>query len=366
MHPGGGVIGAAQPLVAVVLALALAGCGGLSQPAERSAGEGGAALPAWVTDPPSGSGYAYGVGSAPIHADPASALARAQDRARTELLKRLEVTVSGRTRTTRRRTVEGGESRVTRSILDTVDSRVAETRLRHVEILETHAAEGGETAYALARLDRAAAQQALVGEIEALDARLREIAARDPGGSRLQRLRALMPALGLFAERRAAWGKLRLVAAGEPGRRLPEDLRALEERIQGLLDALEVALRPQDEPSRRTASALRRALTQEGVRVREEGEEGDLLLRYATAWRTLERDGRSFVFADGSVTVLDRRGAVINEFRERVKAGSVDAGLARDRAVGRLAEGLAARLGEGLLESVERAAGRDGHKGGQS
>lgn len=365
MSPAGKIV--AAWLSAAALALAGCGGGGLSKPAERPAGGEDAAPPAWVTEPPSGGGYAYGVGSAPIYADPASALSRAQDRARAELLKRLEVTVSGRTRTTRRRTVEGGESRVTRSVMDTVDSRVAETRLRHVEIVETHAAEGGETAYALARLDRAAAQQALIGEIEALDARLREIAARDPGGARLQRLRALMPALGLLAERRAAWERLRLIAAGDPGHRLPEALRALEARITGLLDALVVALRPEDQPSRRMASALRRALTQEGVRVQEgEGVGGDLLLRYATAWRTLERDGRSFVFADGSVTVLDRRGAVINEFRERVKAGSVDAGLARDRAVGRLAERLAARLGESLLASLERAAGRDGHKGGQS
>lgn len=340
-------------------AFLLGGClgGGPSVPAEDSAGAGGG-IPAWVTSPPSGGGYAYGVGSAEIYADPASALNRAQDQARTELIKRLEVTVSGTTTATRGRTVEGGKSRVTRSIMDTVESRVPETQLANIEIAKTHAAKGGDTAYALAKLNRSQAELSLISQIEDIDARIREIAGKDPGGGdRLDRLKALMPALPLLEERRQVLRKLQLVAERDPGHRLPSEFRALQDTIGGLLDSLVVVLQPKGESTRKMDSTLRKALADEGVQVREGGR-GDLTLRYEAGLRTVNRDGRSFVFADGNVTVLDGRGNVIDEFQERVKAGSVDPGVAQDRAVGRLAEGLGTKLGESLLDSFERAAGR--------
>ncbi|HKJ70681.1 MAG TPA: LPP20 family lipoprotein [Gammaproteobacteria bacterium] len=343
-------------------ALVLAGCLGAAPAGPdrnqgASAGASGGEVPAWVTSPPSGGGYAYGVGSAEIYADPASALNRAQDRARAELLKRLEVTVSGSTTASRSRTVEDGDSRITRSVMDTVASRVPETELRNIEIARTFAAEGADTAYALARLNRTEAEMDLAGRIEVLDARIREIAGRDPGGGRLQRLKALMPALPLLEERAGVLDKLQLVAVHDPGHRLPEAFRSLQRRIAGLLDSLVVVLRPQGEASRKMDSGLRQALADQGVQVRESGS-GDLALRYQAGLRSVRRDGRSFVFADGNVTVLDGGGGVIDEFQARVKAGSVDPGVARDRAVGRLAEGLGSKLGERLLDSFEQAAGR--------
>jgi hypothetical protein len=339
-------------------ALALAGCMGGSPAGPSNGASPGGGLPGWVTSPPSKPGYAYGVGSAEIYADPASALNRAQDQARTELIKRLEVTVSGTTEASRSRTVDGGQSRVTRSIMDTVKSRVPETQLANIEIIRTHAEKGGESAYALARLDRVRAEESLTAEIEDIDARIREIAGGDPGrADRLDRLKALMPALPLLEERRQVLRKLQLVAVDDPGHRLPAAFRELQDTIAGLLDSLVVVLRPKGESTRKMDSTLRKALADEGVQVREGGR-GDLILRYEAGLRTVTRDGRSFVFADGNVTVLDGAGNVIDEFQERVKAGSVDAGVAQDRAVGGLAEGLGTKLGESLLESFERAAGR--------
>lgn len=348
-----------RALVAGVAALGLGGClgGGPSVPAEDGASGGSGGVPQWVTSPPSGGGYAYGVGSAEIYGDPASALNRAQDQARSELIKRLEVTVSGQTEARRARTTEDGESRVTRSIMDTVKSRIPETELANIEIAETHAKKGGDNAYALARLNRSEAEMNLIGEIDSIDARIREIAGQDPGGDRLQRLKALMPALPLLEERSQVLRKLQLVAERDPGHRLPSEFRALQDRIAGLLDSLVVVLRPKGESTRKMDSTLRKALADEGVQVREGGS-GDLVLRYEAGLRTVRRDGRNFVFADGNVTVLDGGGNVIDEFQERVKAGSVDEGVARDRAVGRLAEGLGSKLGESLLDSFERAAGR--------
>jgi len=346
-----------RSLLAGAAVLTLAGCFGGGPQVKEDSGSAGGGLPAWVTSPPSGGGYAYGVGSAEVVVDPASALNRAQDKARSELLKRLEVTVSAETTSRSQREVSGGESQVTRSLMDTVRSRVAETELANIEISETHVDKGGGTAYALARLNRTQAEMELGNELQSLDKRVREVAQSDPGGDRLDRLKALMPALPLLAERKGLYEKLQLVAEGDPGHRRPAEFRELQGTIADLLDSLVVVLQPKGEGSRKMDSTLRRALSEEGVQVREGGS-GDLVLRYEAGLRSVDRDGRHFVFADGNVTVLDASGNVIDEFQNRVKAGSVNPDVASDRALARLAEGLGEKLGASLLKSFERAAGR--------
>lgn len=343
------------PLLAASLVLPLSGClggGAAIKEAESEAKASGP--PEWALSVPSDDGMAYGVGSAKVYTDPTSALNRAQDQARTELVKRLEVTVSGETVSRQSRTREDGESRVTRSIMDTVRSQVEDTELANIEITETHVDRGGETAYALARLNRTRAEMDLIGELREIDESIQEVNGKPSQGNTLTQLRALMPALPMLAERESVHRKLSLVASGNPGHRKPAEFRQLETRIADLLDSLVVVLRPSGDSSRKLDSTLRRALSDEGVQVRESGD-GDLTLRYDGGLRTVQRDGRNFVFADGNVTVLDRDGRVIAEFQERVKAGSVDPGIARDRAIGKLARGLGEKLAGSLLESFKRA-----------
>jgi hypothetical protein len=300
----------------------------------------------------------YGVGSAEVFADPASALNRAQDQARSELIKQLKVTVSGQTELRRSQTMRNGNSQVTSSIMEIVRSRVTETELANIGIAETHVDRQGGTAFALAQLDRVKAARDLKTKLDEVDERIREIANEaSGGGDRLEQLKVLMPALPLLSERENIFSKLRLVAEGSPGQRMPADFRDLQDRIADLLDSLVVVLEPRGQSSRKMDSTLRRALSEQGVKVRESGE-GDLILRYEAGLRTVSQDGRSFVFADGNVTVLDAAGNVIDEFQERVKSGSVDANVASDRAVGKLAQGLGQKLGASLLDSFQRAQGQ--------
>lgn len=325
--------------------------------ADQSDANGMAGVPRWVTNPPSGNDMVYGVGSAEVFADPATALNRARDKARSELIKQLKVTVSGQTEMRQSQKINNGKSQVTSSIMDIVRSRVAETELANIGIAETHVDSQGSVAYALAQLDRNMAARNLADQLDELDERIRRIADETTGDDRLEQLKVLMPALPLLTERENVFGKLRLVAKGNPGHRMPAEFRALQDRVASLLDSLVVVLEPRDISSRKMDSTLRRALSEEGVKVRESGA-GDLILRYEAGLRTVTRDGRSFVFADGNVTVLDAAGNVIDEFQERVKSGSVDAGVASDRAVGKLAEGLGQKLGASLLDSFNRAGGQ--------
>lgn len=344
------------PLLIGTLSLFLTGCiGGGSVVKEAAPASSDVSNPPdWALSIPSEDGIAYGVGSAEVYTDPTSALNRAQDQARTELIKQLEVTISGETVSSQSRSMENGQSRVTRSIMDTVRSQVQETELANIEIAESHVDREGGTAYALARLDRTRAEMDLIGELKATDKAIREIEQAPAEGSRLEQLRALMPALPLLAERESQHRKLSLVATGKPGHRKPADFRRLESRVAELLDSLVVVLQPRGEGSRKLDSTLRRALSDEGVQVRESGD-GDLELRYEGGLRTVKRDGRYFVFADGNTTVMDRSGRVIAEFQERVKAGSVDPDVARDRAIAKLADGLGEKLAGSLLESFARA-----------
>jgi len=277
--------------------------------------------PAWITSPPSGDRYVYGVGSAEIYSDSASAINRAQDDARAEILKQLEVTVSGETRTSVSRSVKDGESRMSRSVMDWVKTAVPETRLTHVEVADTYVDKEAKVGYALVRFDRKAAESDLVSRIKEIDRQLREIAALEINGPRLKELKSLAPALPLFEERQETLAMLERVTSGNYGHRLPQDLRELEDRIAALLDSLIVELNPRGSGDDEMTAGLRKALTAQGVRVRENGK-GDIVLRYAVEQRLVEQDGVKFVFARSSVTVLDENGDVIDEFQKEVKDAS--------------------------------------------
>jgi hypothetical protein len=310
-------------------------------------------LPSWVISPPASDEYVYGVGSAEISKDHDSAMDRARDRARSEILKRMEVTVSGETRTSVRREVEKGKSRVTRSVMNRVRTHVSATSLTHVQQVESHVDRAEDTVYVLLRLDRDAAQADLLSRLEEIDRRLRDIAERKTEGSRLQRLEILMPALPLFEKRRQVLEKLDRLGKKGPDCRLPPELSELRDRIGSLLDSLVVVLRPLDSTSAGLDSGLRRALSRQGLRVRQSGR-GDVFLRYQAELRRIERDGVHFVFAQGSVTVLNGKGDILNEFQEKAKAASQDTVLARDRAVSELASGLGQKLADSLIISFEQ------------
>jgi len=309
-------------------------------------------LPSWVTSPPSSSQYVYGVGSAKIRADPADAMSRAKDQARTEILKRMEVTVVGRTRARVSRQVKDGKSQVTRSIMDRVQTRVSETRLRRVRPVDTYVDQKEDTAYALLRLDRDAAEADLVGQLEEIEGRLREIASRETEGARLKQLNLVMPALPLLEKRHQIVKKLHMVNGKDADFHLPADLRRLQERIATLLDSLVVVLRPRNQESEKLAAGLRKALNNQGLRVRQKGR-ADVLLRYDLDLRRIERDGVQFVFAQGAITVLNGKGDVLNEFQEKAKAASQDSWLARERALTGLARVLGQKLAESLFKSFE-------------
>ena len=323
----------------------------LEQEPSSSRDEGSGGRPSWATSPPSsGEKYVYGVGSAKVYSDTASAVSRAQDQARKEMLKRMEVTVSGETRTSSSREVRDGESSVTRSVMDRVRTEVSATKLSHVEVVDTQVDESKDTAYALVRLDRKRAKKELLKRIEEIDERLREIGRQETGGNRLSRLETLMPALALIEKRRGLLERLNRVSYDNVDMGMPDDIRELRDRIVQLLNGLVIELQPRESVNENLASGVRKALSEQGLRVGERGR-GDVVMRYAIDMRVLERDAIQVAFARGRITVLDPGGNVLSEFRHKAKGGSQDLELAKDKAAAKLAEGLGEKLAESFLKS---------------
>lgn len=331
--------------------LALVGCGG-SKPATEAAGSGGDSLPGWVNKPPEEPGKVHAVGSAPIIAgSEGRALSQAKEAARLELMKQLRVTVSGTTESRTRQKVAEGKSQLTRSLREAVRSQVSDVQLEGIEVTETVAHKATESAYALARLDRAQAEMRINNRIEELDGRLAGFTDKGRSGARLDRLQALMPALPLLEERRKLNERLRMVSEQARGEPLPEELEGLEGRVLDLLDQVRVTLQAEGEVGQQMESELVEHLTEAGIQA-EVGTGGDLQLRYSAELRERKHDDTHFVTATGRVSVLDDEGRIITEFNAKEKGGSGDAGTARDRAVAELAVALGQQLGERLLDSL--------------
>lgn len=344
--PGRGLL--ALALTAAILAVA--GCGGSKPAAEASAG--GGKLPGWVNNPPSEPGKVHAVGSAPIIAgSQARAIAQAKEAARLELTKQLRVTVSGTTESRMKQTVEGGKSQLTRSLREAVRSQVSDVQLEGIEITESVAHKSTESAYALARLDRAQAEMRLNNRIGELDDRLAGFTDKGRSGSRLDRLQALMPALPLLEKRRKLNEQLRMVSERGQGKALPGGLDGLEERVLALLDEVRVTLQAEGDAGKQMESELVKHLTESGIQA-EVGTGGDLQLRYSAELRSREHDDTHFVIATGRVSVMDGDGRIITEFNAKEKGGSGDPGVARDRAIAELANALGKQLGARLLDSL--------------
>lgn len=309
-------------------------------------------LPAWVKNPPSRQGYAYGLGSAELYGDAASALNRAKDDARAEVIKAMRVNIASETTSRVERTTVNGESSVTRALMSEVRSRIPETEISNIDMVEQTVSRDTRQAYVLAQLDRRRAERNLRSKLDALDGRLARFRGIPESGDKVDQLKQLLPALELLEQARGIEEKLDLVAVeGFTGPVLSDKYAPVRERIVSLLDGLVIVLDPRGDTANQLNSELRRALLAEGMHIRQGGE-GDIRLRYEAELREVTRGRDTFVFADGNTTVLDADGRIIGEFRERVKGAATDKGLARDRALEKLAGAMGKTLGKSLLDAL--------------
>jgi len=307
-------------------------------------------VPDWVLETPEDLRYAHGVGSSPLRGDQAHARRIATDRARSDLIQGLRVTVSGETLSWIERVREDGAGPVTRGFAEQVRTRVPDTELEEVDVAEAVVDESSDVLYVLVRLDRSAATLRLSNELNRLRERLEQLQAEAPtGDDRLADVRHYRPVLELFARAEKLEDQLSLIAR-QPLTRDPiaHSHGHILDQARQALDALRIEL---DEAGLADgiAHALRSGLLEQGLRVGGE-QTPDLIIGGDIRIRTVSRGPDYFAFAEGDVVVRDGEGRALGQFRHRSREGSTDAGLAEDRVLSRLGNALGRDLGQHLIE----------------
>lgn len=302
----------------------------------------------WTDHLPQDTGKVYGVGAATIaFGNVAQATRDAEERARAEVNKTLQVGLASDLLLESRKSFSYGRTDLTRKIKETIFERASETQLSGLEIIAHCNQVPQRTVYALARLDRQKATTNLEHQIASVDRKVLRFSKVPSSLPRLQQIRQLLPALPLLAERSKLTESLSRVHSS---RELSDtsDAELLLQRLSELLDELDVGLRPEGQMAHMMESHLIRTLTDKGLRI-SHGDSPDLMLEYHVQTQSTVVSGIHFVIAEGDILVREGRGRILNTVTARVKGGSsVSEALARDEAMTQLGD----RLGEALNESL--------------
>ncbi len=305
----------------------LVGCSNQAvSPASTSAQK----TPYWVTQPPHQTGMAYGVGSMEVYGNPADAVKRATELAKADLVAQLKTTIGGSfSHSITERSGTHQETQMQQSVSNYVTSQIPNAELDEVQISETHVDD--KHAYALVELDRQKAAARLRRDVADVDAELEAIAQLAPEGNKLQKLQPLLPALTLFAKREALSERLALVSLDRRGAILPEELKALENRIYQQIDALVVALELQNKEAKQMEGGLLEALTAQGLRI-QSSHSADLVFVVSANQIQKQQGGNYYSFIDAQVVIKDSQQRVLNAFSKQAKGVSGMAGMAKQNA----------------------------------
>lgn len=306
--------------------------------------------PEWVTNTPEQQGMAFGTGSADIWGDENDAIRRAGDAARVNLVSQLRVTISGNSYSNiEERKSTNKETELVQTMRNTIRSSVPPVELDEVKITESYVA--GKFAYALASLDRKQAAARISSNINALEENIVAINNRPRKGGILEQVRVLLPALKLFAERERLADQYALVSISRKKPSLDDNLALIQRQIYRLFNQLQIRITMNDVGAEQIASGVIEALTEQGMRINNQGE-FDLLIEVSAVLRPFENSGLHYVFADSRVTIKDSQSRILSTFSRQAKGASGYSELAQAKAEKSVANMLAAELANALVERI--------------
>lgn len=306
--------------------------------------------PDWVNNPPQRSGFAYGIGSGDLWGDKADAARRAGDAARVNLVSQLRVTVSGDfSSSVQERKATGKQTELVQTVQNTIRSKVPAVELDEVKVTETFFEK--KFAYALAELDRVKAASRLRAQIADLEVQVSAINGKPRSGTSLQKLRVLLPALKLFAQRDRLADQLALVGTQRQKPALSNELQQIQDNIYALFNQLRVRISMTDAGAQEIAAGVMEALTEQGMRINSSGDY-DLMIQVSATLRPVEKNGSHFVFADSRVTIKDSDDRTLSTFSKQAKGASGYPDLAKAKAERSVANVLAAELAAALVDKI--------------
>jgi hypothetical protein len=338
-------------LVTAAATFLLTGCMSSSLTSPKAATDNGSdSIPSWVYSPPQLGGYVYGVGMASIYSTPAEAMQRAQENSRVELIKQLRVKVAGETEASVKREIDQGKSKITRTVFNYAKSSIEETELPGIKVINTAVSRKDKQAFALAELNRAEAEMDITERLEAVENQIDIIANKPLTGNKVKDIKKLIPALKLIEKRNKLASDLKLVSNMSDESLEKEKHIKLRSKIAELIDSLVIVIKP-GSSGENLSSGIRKALSNQGVRVRMSGG-GDLYLKFSASLNTVFKNGVYFTFATGQASVMDKNNDIVSEFSTKVKDGSGDKNLSVKRAVEKLADELGELTAKGIFDSV--------------
>ncbi len=307
--------------------------------------------PDWILDTPVEANFLYGVGAAEIFGgNDANALSRAKDIARVELVKQVEVEVSGEVAQEIEEVTRNGSTQLTESLRQSVKNRVPEFKLSHVTGVESHKDKQGKRVTAMVRLDVMKELQSLRRQIASLDEQLRDYAQKlaqtPPGG--MSTLRVVSPALVLSEQRAGLQARYNAL---DPNKKtaplLTKEIQDLVSKMYQRIAQLRISVQSEGRAVSALQTGLIGQLTKRGIQISESGQ-GDIQIVYNLRVNTVPRNGSYFAITEGDVWIKDEAGRVVRAFQAKAKGASVDPREARSRSIGKLS----GQLGKVLLESL--------------
>jgi len=322
-----------------------------SSDTRRSENQASFDTPDWVNNPPQRNGFAYGVGSGDLWGDKADAVRRAGDAARVNLVSQLRVTVSGDfSSTVQERKATGKQTELVQTVQNTIRSQVPAVELDEVKVTETFFEK--KFVYALAELNRVKAASRIRGQISDLEVQVQSIDQKPRSGTSLQKLRVLLPALKLYAQRDRLADQLALVGTQRQKPALSDELQKIQANIYALFNQLQVRISMTDAGAQDIAGGVIEALTEQGMRISDHGSY-DLMIEVSAILRPVEKNGSHFVFADSRVTIKDADQRTLSSFSKQAKGASGYPALAKAKAERSVANMLANELAIALVDRIE-------------
>jgi len=322
-----------------------------SSDTRRSENQSSFDTPDWVNNPPQRNGFAYGVGSGDLWGDKADAVRRAGDAARVNLISQLRVTVSGDfSSTVQERKATGKQTELVQTVQNTIRSQVPAVELDEVKVTETFFEK--KYVYALAELNRVTAASRIRGQISDLEEQVRSIDQKPRSGTSLQKLRILLPALKLYAQRDRLADQLALVGTQRQKPALSDELQKIQANIYALFNQLQVRISMKDAGAQDIAGGVIEALTEQGMRISDQGSY-DLMIEVSATLRPVEKNGSHFVFADSRVTIKDADQRTLSSFSKQAKGASGYPALAKAKAEKSVANMLANELAIALVDRID-------------
>ncbi len=332
-------------IILVSLIISMTACGGKKSVKKNTISN--FSQPDWILNTPIENGFLYGAGSAEIFGrDETGAAARAKDMARVELVKQIEVNVSGEIEQEIKETLSNGETTLTKKLRQAVKSKVPEFKLTNIKAVESH--KDKKRVSVLVRLDVTKELQTLTQQVSQLDIQIEEYQKKfnDTNPEGLSAIRMVSPVLILVDQRGELQSRYNALAQKKSAL-LPRELREFIAKLYDRIAQMTVAIDAEGSENDSIKTGLIASLTKNGIRISDTGI-SDLLIVYKLDVNNVKRDGSYFAFTNGDVWIKDEKGRVIKSFQAKAKGVSSDAAEALSRSVKKLSN----QLGQEMMKAL--------------